>query len=469
MTDREADEAAAFIRRNRDKPFFLHLAHYAVHTPIQAKKPLVQRYRNKKKTAQKNARYAAMVHSVDEAMGKVLAALKANGVADKTLVIFTSDNGGLLGPTHNAPLRSGKGYPYEGGIRVPLIVRWPGKVEPGSVSRTPVTSVDYLPTILHAAKLPAATGAIDGVSLVDHLCSGDHKTIPRRDLFWHFPHYRGRLAPYSIIRRAEWKLIKRYEGPSFELYNLSDDLGEKKNLAAAKPDLVKQLNAALIAHLKSVDAKLPKANPSYRKPARVLLLGDSISMGYTPIVREMLNGRADVYRPMRDGRSAENCAGTTKGVQHIDAWLAADGGKWDVIHFNFGLHDLKRVHPKTRKNSTDPNHANQAPIETYERQLRAIVAKLKKTGAKLVFATTTPVPKGVRPHRDSTDVLRYNAVAFGVMAENGIAIDDLYAAAFSRLAKIQRKADVHFTRQGSRFLAQKVAASLRKVLPSRRK
>ncbi len=267
LTDREADEAAGFIRANKDKPFFLYLAHYAVHTPIQGKKDVAERYRAKPKTRQKNAVYAAMVESVDDAMGKVMKTLDELKLTENTIIIFTSDHGGLHGPTHNAPLRSGKGFPYEGGIRVPLIVKWPGAVTPGSVSGQGVTSVDYLPTIAEVAGVDLPKGRdIDGLSLVDHLKSGGKKSLARDAMFWHFPHYRGRVIPYSIIRKGDWKLIKRYEGPTFELFNLKDDLGEKMNQASTKPDLVKSLDAELMAHLKKVGARVPRLNPNY-KPA----------------------------------------------------------------------------------------------------------------------------------------------------------------------------------------------------------
>ena len=167
LTDREGDEAVAFIRANKDRPFFLNMDHYAVHTPIQGRKDLVARYKAKPPTNQKNPTYAAMVHSVDDATGKIMAALDECGIADRTVIIFTSDNGGLMGPTNNAPLRAGKGHPYEGGIRVPLIVRWPDAVAAGSTSNEPVTSVDYFPTIceIAGAKLPPAR-EIDGESLL---------------------------------------------------------------------------------------------------------------------------------------------------------------------------------------------------------------------------------------------------------------------------------------------------------------
>ena len=262
LTDREADEAVGFIQRHRDKPFFLYMAHYAVHTPIQGKRDLVDKYKAKPTTNQKNATYAAMVHSVDQAMGKILAALDDNKLADRTVVIFTSDNGGLLGPTHNAPLRSGKGYPYEGGIRVPLIVRWPGVVKPGSTCAVPVTSVDYFPTILAAAGVePPAGRAIDGECLQPLLRQTGG--LKRKSIFWHFPHYRGRIVPYSIIRRGDWKLLKRYEGAPFELFNLAADIGETKDVAQEMPEKVKSLDAELTAWLKHAGAKMPKKNPNY--------------------------------------------------------------------------------------------------------------------------------------------------------------------------------------------------------------
>nr|MCS5607008.1 sulfatase [Alphaproteobacteria bacterium] len=153
LSDREAEEAVAFIGKHKDQPFFLNMDNYAVHTPIQAKAEVTAKYEKKPKTRQKSAKYAAMVESVDDCAGRIMETLEKHGIADRTVIIFTSDNGGLLGPTNNAPLRSGKGYAYEGGIRVPLIIKWPGVVKAGTTSAEPVTSVDYLPTIAEAAGL----------------------------------------------------------------------------------------------------------------------------------------------------------------------------------------------------------------------------------------------------------------------------------------------------------------------------
>ncbi|MCP4374779.1 MAG: sulfatase [bacterium] len=267
LTDREGDEAVNFIRTNKDKPFFLYLANYAVHTPIQGKKDLIAKYKAKTRTNQKNPTYAAMVESVDDSVGKVMAILDELKLTDNTLVIFSSDNGGLSGPTNNKPLRAGKGYPYEGGIRVPYIFRWPGAIKPGSVCETPVISVDFFPTICNAAGVSLPDGRdIDGEDITGLLTQSGR--LKRKAIYWHFPHYRHRdVPPYSIIREGDWKLLKRYAGkPEFELFNLAKDLSETKDLAPDMPEKVKDLDVKLIAALKKQGAKIPRVNPNFHKP-----------------------------------------------------------------------------------------------------------------------------------------------------------------------------------------------------------
>lgn len=226
--------------------------------------------------------------------------------------------------------------------------------------------------------------------------------------------------------------------------------------------LLGALSVALFAACNGTPVGAPAAvaAPAAHGPKpRVLILGDSISIGYTPVVQALLQDEMTVVRP--DG----NCAGTTNGVQHVAEWLGLDGGNWDLIWFNFGLHDLKRVDDATGQNSNDPNDPRQAEPDVYERQLREIVMALRATGAKLVFATTTPVPPGgVRPHRDVADPERYNAIARRVMAENGVAVHDLYAFALARQQEIQPRADVHFTKDGSALLGAEVAGRLRAEL-----
>lgn len=196
-------------------------------------------------------------------------------------------------------------------------------------------------------------------------------------------------------------------------------------------------------------ARDPAFLPVHEMPGlpRVLLIGDSISIGYTPAVRELLKGKANVHR------IGENGGPTSNGVAKIDAWLGTF--EWDVVHFNFGLHDLKLM----------DNGRHQVEPAEYEKNLRALVARLKQTGAKLIFATTTPVPEGkVSPPRNPADVAAYNAVALTVMKDTGVAVDDLYEFALPRLKEIQRPVNVHYTSEGYAALAQRVAASIEAAL-----
>ncbi len=219
------------------------------------------------------------------------------------------------------------------------------------------------------------------------------------------------------------------------------------------------------AFLFSVVATFATLVSGAESPARkrVLILGDSISIGYTPIVQKMLADEMVVLRPMAKNGKAENCSGTTSGVANIDRWLQIDGGKWDVIHFNWGLHDLKHMKADGKTMSGLATDPPQATVEVYEKHIREIVAKLKATGARLVFATTTPAPDGaMKVYRTDADVVRYNDAALRVMKENSIAVNDLYSFAKPQLADIQiQPANVHFTPKGSEALAGEVVKSLR--------
>jgi len=200
-------------------------------------------------------------------------------------------------------------------------------------------------------------------------------------------------------------------------------------------------------------AKLPKA----------LILGDSISIGYTPFVIEILAGKVDVSRPRRPRGGYENCQGTTNGLKRIDAWLGDTA--WDVIHFNFGLHDLKHVDAQTGKNSREPRDPRQAEPEQYEQNLDTIVRRLKQTPAELVFATTTPYPDNpTGPLRDERDAERYNRVALAVMERHGVAVNDLYAACVDRMGDVFPPRNVHPTKDGYRFLAAIVARRIEEAL-----
>ena len=273
ITDRLADEAVKFIETNKNRPFFLYLPHFAVHLPLQGKQELIRKYRAKLKPgmAQTNAVYAAMIESMDASVGKIRAKLAELKLTEKTVVIFASDNGGRVPTTSNLPLRVGKASCYEGGTRVPLIVSWPGVTKPGTVGETPVITMDLFPTVLEAAGLKKA--AMDGVSLRPILAKDG--SIPRDELFWHYPHYQhyqlGGTTPYGAIRKGDFKLIEFFDDMRVELYNLKDDIGEKRNLAGERPDKVEQLRERLHAWRKEVGAQMPTKNPNYdpTKPEHV--------------------------------------------------------------------------------------------------------------------------------------------------------------------------------------------------------
>lgn len=269
LTDRLAAEAVKFITANKAKPFFLYLPHYGVHTPMRAKQALIDKYKPGRPGTQGNPTYAAMVESMDEAVGTVLKALDDLKLADNTLVIFTSDNGGLAtleglpqAPTYNGPLREGKGYLYEGGIRVPLIIRG-ARVKAATTFAEPVSSIDLFPTILAACGAKSGEKP-DGMSLLPALTGG---TIERDAdaLFWHYPHYANQGSrPGGAIRVGDFKLIEFYETGRRELFNVKQDPGESRNLAAEKPLIVQNLAGRLDDWRKKVSAKMPTPNPDYK-------------------------------------------------------------------------------------------------------------------------------------------------------------------------------------------------------------
>jgi len=286
LTDRLADEAVRFIGGHKDRPFFLYVAHYAVHIPLMAKEDHKTKYaakaaglpadrvafgqegQHKLRVLQDHPVYAGMVESVDDSVGRVMKALEDAGVADRTVIFFMSDNGGLSTaegwPTANLPLRAGKGWLYEGGLREPLIIRWPGVARPGTVCDTPVVSDDFYPTILAMAGLPLRPQQHqDGTSLVPLLRDG--AAPPRDALCWHYPHYSNQGGtPGSAIREGDWKLIEFFDSGRAELYNLRDDLGEKNDLAAKMPDRVAALRRRLAEWRDRVGAQVPAPNPDYR-------------------------------------------------------------------------------------------------------------------------------------------------------------------------------------------------------------
>lgn len=284
LTDRLTSESINFIKENKENQFFLYLAFYTVHTPIQASNKHIETWLKKReelgldeiphkqegdgwtKLVQENADYASMVAAMDENVGRILETLKSQGLEENTWVIFTSDNGGLStltrrnAPTNNGPLRAGKGWCYEGGIRVPLIIAGPEIFEPGRMEEQPAISMDYFTTILNLAEIQHEKN--DGESLLPILTEG--KQIARDELFWHYPHYHGSAwKPGSALRKGDWKLVIHYEDNRTELFNLAEDPSETTDIAAKNPKKVKELKTILDTKLADSGAQFPKVNPDY--------------------------------------------------------------------------------------------------------------------------------------------------------------------------------------------------------------
>ena len=265
LTDRLTVEAVNFMEENKDRPFFLYLSHYAVHTPIQSKDSLIQKYTEKPRDSLKghiHPEYAAMIESVDHSMGAVQKKLEDLGLVDNTIIIFYSDNGGHRKWTTNYPLRGHKADFYEGGIRVPLIVKWPGVTASGSVSDVPVISNDLYPTMLEMADLPLKPEQhLDGLSLLPLL--KEEGELDRDALYWHFPHY---SSMCNVIRYHDWKLIESLKGDGqLELYDLKNDIGEEHDLAVENPAMVEKLQQMLHRAREDMNVQMPEPNPAYNK------------------------------------------------------------------------------------------------------------------------------------------------------------------------------------------------------------
>ena len=278
LADFLTEKAVDFLRRHRDRPFFLYLSHFAVHSPHEAKAALIEEFKSKPPAGgHHDPTYAAMIYSVDESVGRVMAVLDELKLAERTLVIFASDNGGVggyreiggKGVTDNAPLRGGKRMLYEGGVPVPWIVRWPGVVPPAVTCDTPTAHVDLFPTLLEAARAPEPAQVLDGESLVP-LFRDPAAKLRRDAIFAHLPGYlegygtsRWRSAPAGSVVAGDWKLLEFYEDGRLELYNLREDVGETRNLAAELPAKAKELRARLAAWRRELGAVLPGPNPEY--------------------------------------------------------------------------------------------------------------------------------------------------------------------------------------------------------------
>lgn len=294
LTDRQTDEAIKFIEKNRKKPFFLYLSFYAVHNPMQAKEEQVNKFiakadsaglsgiepftrdndwirpdmsnNYKERVIQSNPVYAAMIYSMDENIGRVIKKIEELNIETRTIIFFTSDNGGLStsegSPTCNAPLRAGKGWLYEGGIRVPLIIRYPGKGTPGTIINCPVSSVDFFPTIIEMCGIKEKPLGIDGISFLPLF---EKDEMPERPLFWHYPHYSNQgVEPGSAVRLGRYKLIDNFEKGTVELYDLETDISETKDISLSEPDRTKELFKLLDEWRKTNNAKMMIPNENYK-------------------------------------------------------------------------------------------------------------------------------------------------------------------------------------------------------------
>ncbi len=286
LPDRLAQETIDFISMQKENPFFAYLSFYSVHTPLIGRPDLVEKYQiksesvdydgedfiplnnNQWRQVQNHTVYAAMVEAMDEAVGRVLTAIDSLGISDNTVVFFMSDNGGLSTseghPTTNLPLKAGKGWLYEGGIREPMIIRWPGVSDPNSISEFPVTSTDFYPTILEMANISLRPDLhIDGMSLTP-LLKGEEE-LSRDAIYWHYPHYGNQGgSPGSAIRSGNYKLIEYFEDGHLELYDLSKDIGESENLIETKPEIADSLLEQLRKWRLEVEARNPSDNPAFQ-------------------------------------------------------------------------------------------------------------------------------------------------------------------------------------------------------------
>jgi len=274
LADFLTDHAEKFIAKNKSQPFFLYLAHFGVHSPWDAKKELIPHYRNKKGVGgHDDPVYAAMIQSIDESVGRIMRKLDELKLADNTIVIFVSDNGGVGGYqaagilarsiTNNYPLRGGKGMLYEGGLRVPFIIRWPGHIPPGRTSDEPAAHIDMFPTFLEiAGKKNRPKQTLDGISLVKLWKNPDGK-LPRDAIYFHFPGYleggKGswRTTPCSMMRSGDFTLLEFFEEDRLELYNVKTDIGQKKDLSKLMPDETRAMHANIVAWRKNMNAAMP--------------------------------------------------------------------------------------------------------------------------------------------------------------------------------------------------------------------
>jgi len=321
LSMRLAKETSKFIRKNKDSTFFAMLSFYAVHGPIQTTEEKWQKYRQKAidaglaekgyrmernlpiRMVQDNPIYAGLVESMDEAVGEVLSTLDELGLDKNTIVVFTSDNGGVASgdsfSTTNLPLRGGKGYQWEGGIREPYFIKAPMMENGGTSIDYPVTGADFYPTLLELAKIPSIEEQhVDGVSLKPLM---EGKTLPERPLYWHYPHYGNQGGdPSSIIREGDWKLIFYWEDGSQELYNLSLDKSEQENVASENPEIANRLSQKLLGWLAKVKANMPKEDTEYNEELDLQRHNSMVNERWPQLEKQRLDFLAEDFTPNKD-------------------------------------------------------------------------------------------------------------------------------------------------------------------------
>jgi arylsulfatase A-like enzyme len=392
LTDQLTDEALNFIEANKDKPFYLNFCHYAVHSPLMGKQELIDEAADRPGAdGQNNKVYYAMLRSVDESVGRIVKKLDELHLTENTIIVFTSDNGGAvqLGKppaTSNFPLRNGKGTAYEGGLRVPLLVKVPGVTHAGTVCDTPVITMDWFPTLLElaGAEKSASRTAVDGTSIVP-LLRGENET-PHNELFWHYPHYWnvGKTSPYSVARVGDWKLIRFYETGTEELYNLKSDLSENNNLSESNPEKRKELSARLDAWLKEVGAQMPvpKATTDAQADAMAPLDLGALMQPYDPAISAFADEGYSCWDPqINKGEDGRYYLVYSRWLKRGGDWLTNSEICLAVADHAEGPYQ----HLKVLLNGRGPSHWD---------ELMACNPKIKKLGAKyyLYYISSKPGP-----------------------------------------------------------------------------
>lgn len=431
LTERLTNETIGFIEEHRDEPFFAFLSFHTVHTPLQARPEKIEKYEKKiaglgldskkekngrEKAFQNSAAYAAMVEHMDENVGRLLARLDELKLSDNTIVVWTSDNGGKGSVTSNLPLRGMKHNLYEGGIRVPTIVRWPKKIAAGSKNATPLISNDFYPTLLELTGLPAEPQQhVDGVSFAD-LLLGKSESVDRDAIYWHYPHSRQEAA----VREGKYKLLHRFEQDTVELYDLRTDLAERHDLSTVKPDVAKRLLGKLKSWQKSVGAKFKgdvrrSTAMAYTKPLTIFASGDSttaprntVKRVYADRLPHLLAASGIQANVINAGVGGSHTGRLTDNARYkrphaLDRLNDAVRAKKPDVVVQFGWND-------SWFDSNTPDGPSRIPVEHFEANLKEIVTTLTNDGASVILMTPNHPRSSTETWRIERTKMYVNAV-----------------------------------------------------------